>query len=98
MFLYDLVHDRQAEAGAFMFSTLVLGGEERVEDVFKICFLDAVARSFCLDLHARFPAGFDEFPSSNTQYPALFTHRIQCVEKEVEKDLLNLLTVQHDTR
>ena len=36
--LDDLVHDRQAEAGAFVFSALVLGCEERIKNVLEIRF------------------------------------------------------------
>jgi hypothetical protein len=34
----DLVHDRQAEAGAFMFAALVLGREERIKNMLEIRF------------------------------------------------------------
>ena len=61
MFLDDLMHDRQAEAGAFVFSALVLGGEEWIEDVFKISFLDAVAGVFRFDLSPLFPPAVTSF-------------------------------------
>ena len=98
MFLDDLMHDRQAEAGAFVFSALVLGGEEWIEDVFKISFLDAVAGVFRFDLSPLFSAGRDEFPCSDSQRPTEITHRVHRVQEQVEKDLLDLLTIQHDTR
>ena len=44
MFLDDLVHDRQAEAGPFMFTALVLRREERIENVFQIGLLNPLNR------------------------------------------------------
>lgn len=98
MFLDDLMHDRQAESGTFMFSALMLGRKEGIEDMFKIRFLDAMACIFRLDLHPLFPAGFHEFSRSDSQRSTPVSHRVHSVEKQVEKDLLDLLTVQHDTR
>src|SRR6478735_5848378 len=94
----DLVHDRQAEAGAFMFAALVLGREERIKNMFEIRFGNALPCVLGFYLHPRLAARLGQQSRPNAQHSALFAHRIQGVEKQVKKHLLDLLTVQHDTR
>jgi len=71
----------------------VLGGEERIEDVFEVTVRDALACIFRHNLNPVLSARFDEFPGPDAQRAALFVHCIQRVEKEVQEDLFDLLTV-----
>ena len=98
MFLNNLMDNRQAESCSFVFSALVFGREKWVENVFKIGLLNSLTGILNFDVGPDFSSRLHHCAGLNTQPPARSCHRVYGIEEEIEQDLFNLLSIQHDTR
>src|SRR5208337_904253 len=89
--LQDLVHNGQAQPGAFRF-----GGEEGIEDLGEVGRRDAAAGVH--NVQGQVPAAFLLVLADGAFDPdaASLGHGLQPVQQQVDQDLLNLVFVKHD--
>ena len=84
MFLNNLIDDGQTQSRSFMFSALVLGREEWVENMFEIRLLDSPTRIFDFDVGPDVPSRLHDCRYSP---PAPAVHPAEVREAEPAKQV-----------
>lgn len=93
VFLNDLVHDGQAQAGTLVEGARVFGSKEWVENVVKVLRRDSQPSIFNFDVRPFLPVRLLEPMGSHADRTGILADGIHRIQKEVENDLFNLLPI-----
>ena len=93
---YDFMDHGQSQPCSLVFAVLMLGGEERIEDVLQMLGQNPSARVGDFDLQPCLLRPFPEVIRANGNRPGGVSDRLHGVEKQIEQHLFDLLTIEPD--
>ena len=95
---YDFMDHGQSQPCSLVFAVLMLGGEERIEDVLQMVGQNPSARVGDFHLQPCLLGPFPEVIRANGSRPGAVSDGLHGVEKQIEQHLFDLLTIEPNGR